>query len=142
MAATAAIVVLLFGAAGCSRDHGSKEAFCKEIKRVPSLDTVVEGFADADPQELAARLHAANASYAALHDAAPKQIRSQVGEVQGLADVVTAAVEDHHDDPEAAAAEIRKAMASHKGAKAATVAVAAYAKANCDVDLNPSLSGG
>lgn len=142
LAAATAILLALLTMAGCSRDHGSQEAFCKEIKRVPSLDTVVEGFSDADPQELSARLKAANASYAALQKAAPKEIRSQVGEVEDLVDVVTQAVEDHHDDPEAAAAQVRRAMASHPDAKTATVAVAKYAKTNCDVDLNPTLNGG
>ena len=142
LAAATAILLLVLASTACSRDHGSKAAFCKEIKRVPSLDTVVQGFSDADPQELTARLKAANASYAALHKAAPKEIRGQVGEVEDLVDVVTTAVQDHHDDPEAAASQIRKAMASHPDAKKATVAVAKYAKANCDVDLNPTLNGG
>lgn len=130
---------LLVAAPACSRDKGSKEAFCEQVAKVPALDSVVQGFADADPDELTERLDGAKDSYAALASSAPGDIRGDVAQVDSLVEVVTDAVAEHHDDPEAVTSEIRDAMADHQGADEASKRVAAYAERTCGVELNPAV---
>jgi hypothetical protein len=141
IAALAAACLVLAGAS-CSRNQGSDEAFCKEIRRTPTLESVVTGFADADPEELDTRLDAARDAYGRLRRSAPSGVRGDVGPVVDLADAVIAAVDEHHDDPEAVAAEVREAVERHDDAAAAAVKVAAYAKKSCGVDLNPVVDEG
>jgi hypothetical protein len=133
---------LLVAGTACSRDKGSDEAFCKEVKRTPTLESVVSGFADADPEELATRLDAARDAYGRLRRSAPSGVRGDVGPVVDLAEEVIAAVDDHHDDPEAVAAAVREAVDRHEDAEASSARVAAYAKKACGVDLNPVVEGG
>lgn len=141
LAALAAAWLVLAGAA-CSRDKGSDEAFCKEVRRTPTLESVVSGFADADPEELDTRLEAARDAYGKLRRSAPSAVRDDVGRVVDLANEVITAVEDHHDDPEAVAAQVRKAVDRHDDAARSAVKVAAYAKKTCGVDLNPVVDEG
>ena len=77
IAALAAATLLVAGAS-CTRDKGSDEAFCKEIRRTPTLESVVTGFAEADPEELATRLDAARDDYGRLRSSAPSGVRSDV----------------------------------------------------------------
>lgn len=140
--AAAAAASLLVGGAACTRDQGSDEAFCKEVRRTPTLESVVSGFADADPEELATRLDAARDAFERLRRSAPDAIRGDVGSVVDLAGEVITAVEDHHDDPEAVAAQVRKAVDRHDDAAKASTKVVAYAKKTCGVDLNPVVDEG
>ncbi len=140
--AALAAATMVVGTAACTRDGGSADAFCKEIRRTPTLESVVTGFAEADPEELSTRLDAARNAYARLRRSAPSAVRGDVGPVVDLADEVITAVADHHDDPEAVTDAVRKAVDRHDDAAAAAEKVAAYAKKTCGVDLNPVVDEG
>ncbi|CAN5408917.1 hypothetical protein BH10ACT1_BH10ACT1_18720 [soil metagenome] len=125
--------------AACSKDSGSEAEFCREVKEIPTLDSVVAGFADTEPSALDARLDDASAAYAALRRSAPDDIADSVDEVTDLVDAVIDAVRSHPDDPEAAAAQLRTAVEDHPGGAAASEQVVAYASEHCQVELDPSV---
>ncbi|MEZ5178001.1 MAG: hypothetical protein R2746_06870 [Acidimicrobiales bacterium] len=77
-----------------------------------------------------------------MRHAAPGAIRSDVGAVVDLADEVIGAVADHHDDPEAVAAQLRTSVARHEGAAGSSAKVVDYARRTCGVDLNPVVADG
>ncbi|HEX2575119.1 MAG TPA: hypothetical protein VHK88_02150 [Aquihabitans sp.] len=133
---------LALAAAACTDDVGSEEAFCDRVATVPPLATLLTGFDDADPAELSRRLDSASSAYDDLRDAAPQEIRDDVGEVVRLVQAVIDAVEADADDPEAAADRLRAAMADHRGGEAAALEVAAYASDRCGVELNPTVDDG
>lgn len=133
-----AVTLIIGGAAvGCTEDAGTAKAFCKQVAKVPPLDTVVEGFASADPDELTGRLEGARQAYQALADAAPGDINGSTEALVDLVEAVIDGVAAHRTDPEAAADTIRAAVAERPDATEAAAEVAAYAKVRCDVDLNP-----
>jgi len=128
---------LLVGAAtGCSHG-GSTNAFCEALGKAPALDTVVEGFADADHDELVQRLADARRAYQRLADTAPDSIDGPTDQLVALVDAVLDGVADHPDDPEAAADQIRSTVAERPDSTEAAAQVATWAKEHCDVDLNP-----
>ena len=127
------------GATACSKNQGSQEAFCRQIRTVPPLAAVISGFANEDPTELQNRLGAARTAYAELGEAAPKEIAADVKTSIDLVDAVIDAVATQGDDPEAVATQVRRAVKANSGATAASTRVAAYAKKSCDVDVNPTV---
>lgn len=133
------IALAAVGFVGCSSDGGSQEAFCTQVRKVQPLEVLLAGFTEADPVELARRLDNGADDYAALLDASPGAIRGDVGQVVDLVDAVIAAVRAHRNDPEAAGAQVRVAVADHPKAAASSTAVATYAKDRCGVDLNPTV---
>ncbi|MCU1496833.1 MAG: hypothetical protein JWM47_786 [Acidimicrobiales bacterium] len=137
MALALALVVAVVG--GCTKETGSEAEFCREVKRIPPLETVVTGFVNTDPVALGARLDDAEAAYDALLDAAPGEIRGSVREMNSLVDAVIAAVRRHPDDPEAAASELRKALLSNRGGATASAKVVRYTGEHCGLDLAPSV---
>lgn len=136
-----ALFVLLsaFGVSACGKSQGSQEAFCRQIRTVPPLAAVISGFANEDPTELQNRLGAARTAYTELGEAAPKEIAADVETSIDLVNAVIDAVATQGDDPEAVAAQIRRAVKANSGATAASTRVAAYAKKSCDVDVNPTV---
>lgn len=140
-AASAAVVLVLAAAGGtaCTKDQGSTEAFCREVRLVPPLASVVSGYAEADPATLDQRLDEAAAAYRRLADAAPSDVRGDVRTMTDLVDAVLDAVRANDGDPDATAADLRAAMKRHEGAQAASLAVAAFARTHCDVELNPTV---
>lgn len=143
VAAIALAVVAVAGPAACADDGGggSEDAFCAQVARVPSLAAALSNFTDRDPAALRARLDDARAAYDALVDAAPDDVRADTRTVVDLIDEVIDAVDAHPDDNEAAAAELRAAVADHPDAGDAAGRVSAYAKATCDIDLDPTAPG-
>ena len=127
------------GAPACSKDQGSQAAFCRQIRTVPPLASVISGFANEDPTELQNRLGAARTAYTELGEAAPKEIAADVKISIDLVEAVIDAVATKGDDPEAVATQVRRVVKADTGAAAASTRVAAYAKKNCDVDLNPTV---
>ena len=95
--------------------------------------------AEADPATLDQRLDEAAAAYRRLADAAPSDVRGDVRTMTDLVDAVLDAVRANDGDPDATAADLRAAMKRHEGAQAASVAVAAFARTHCDVELNPTV---
>lgn len=138
LAATATVGAL----AGCTTEPGSTEAFCLEVRKVPSLEAALTRFSEADPDVLAERIDQARDAYDALADAAPSEIDAETDDVVALVDEVLTAVEDHPTDPEAAADQLRDAMADHPDAAASQAAVSEFAKTECDVTLDPTLPEG
>lgn len=138
-AVVAALAIAATGLAGCSSDGGSQAAFCAQVRKVQPLEVLLAGFTEADPVELARRLDTGAAAYADLLDASPGEVRGDVRQVVELVDEVIAAVRAHRNDPEAAAAQVRAAVADHPKAAESTTAVAAHAKDRCGVDLNPTV---
>jgi hypothetical protein len=127
---------------GCTSDGGSTEAFCAQVAKVPSLESVLSRFSEADTTVLDDRIDQARTAYADLAEAAPKAIDDETDEVVSLVDDILDAVEQHPTDPAKAATQLRKAMAAHKGIDADRAKVAAYAQKQCDVQLDPTLSEG
>lgn len=140
-AAAALAACLLLLASGCSKDEGSTEAFCAQVKQVPALETVLDRFSEADPAVLADRIEQARTAYADLADAAPEEIAEPTEAVVDLVDATLDAVEDHPTDPSAASAQLRKAVAASKGIDADRKEVAAFAQDRCDVRLDATLGG-
>ncbi len=142
VAAVALAGLLATATASCTQDQGSEKAFCKQVGKAPTVESVVAGFTNADPGELQARFGEATDAYAGLRDAAPSEIRDDMGTVADLVDAVVAAVKENRDDPEAVADQVRAAVKDHPGAIKATVTVAAYAAGHCNLQLNPSVDEG
>jgi hypothetical protein len=139
---TVALVALAVAVApsGCSRSSGSTEAFCREVRQVPALESVLNRFSEADPDLLADRIAKARAAYERLADAAPGEIRDETAQVVELVDAVLQAVEDHPSDPAAAADQLREAVADQPEAERSRAEVAAFAQERCDVRLDPTLA--
>ncbi|MEO6630003.1 MAG: hypothetical protein ABIP03_15715 [Aquihabitans sp.] len=127
------------GVGACSKDQGSQAAFCRQIRTVPPLASVISGYANEDPTELQSRLGAARLAYTQLGEAAPKEIADDVEISLDLVEAVIDAVATKGDDPEAVAAQIRRVVKADTGASAASTRVADYAEKNCNVDLNPTV---
>ncbi len=135
----ATAIALGGGAASCSDDDGSAEDFCAQITGLPALESVLSRFSEADPEQLADSIARARRAYRDLEAAAPGEIRSETATVVDLVDDILDAVDRHPDDPQAAADELRSAMDEHPDVEPARAAVAAYAEAECDVELDPTL---
>jgi hypothetical protein len=139
LAAGLAALVLSTSAAACTDDDtGSVAEFCKQVKRLPPLDTVLRGYSGLDAQELQARLDAARTGYDDLADAAPGDIGDDVDRVAELVRLVVRAVADHPDDPDAVAREVQRGTREISGSATASQRVVAYAKDHCQVDLDPT----
>src|SRR3954451_1201181 len=123
-----AATVITMSVAGCTHDKTSYTAFCKQLKKTPSMTSAVTGYTDADSQELQKRLTSARAAYAKLADTAPDEIESAVKTVVALADIVIDAVAQHPGDQAALARQVAKRSAAHKDAQAATARLATAAK--------------
>ena len=139
--AVAAALVLAAAAGACTEDRGSTKAFCTQVKQVPALETVLDRFSEADPGVLADRIEQARDAYDDLAAAAPDQIAEETDEVVSLVDATLDAVEEHPTDPAQASAQLRKAVAAHKGVESARAEVAAFAQDKCDVRLDATLTG-
>jgi hypothetical protein len=140
--ATAAVAGLALLGAGCSDDEPAVGSFCDELRQAPSLAAVLTGFADQDAAQLDEQLDEAEAQYGDLRESAPDVIEPDVKSTVDLVDAVIAAVREERDDPVAAAEGVRNVLADHPDAETAGLAVADYARAECDVDLNPELNAG
>jgi hypothetical protein len=134
-----AIAVVVGPIVACSSDSGSREAFCAEVVTVPSLETVLAGFAERDPQTRERRLGEAGAAYAELREASPDEIDGPVGQVVDLVEDLLETVTEHGDDPEVVADELRSSMGDHEGVQDAAIEVVAYAAEQCDVALDPAV---
>jgi uncharacterized protein HemY len=134
-----AIVIAATAATGCGGDEGSTASFCAEVAEVPALESVLARFSEADPQVLQDRIDRARSAYEDLAEAAPGSISAETDEVVELVDEVLAAVEDHPNDPAAAADQLRVVMAEHEGVDAARREVASFAQEECDLRLDPTL---
>lgn len=130
--------LVCFGAfAGCSDDEPAVGSFCDELRQAPSLAAVLTGFADQDAGQLDQQLDEAEAQYADLREAAPAEIGPDVERTVDLVGAVIVAVRSESDDPVAAAAAVRSVIADHPDAETSALAVADYARNECDVELNP-----
>jgi hypothetical protein len=134
LAAAAGLVV------GCSDEpEASPETFCGALRQVPSLASVFTGFADQDPGRLDRSLDDAEAAFGRLRETAPDDIAPDVDEVVDLVQAVIDGVRANDTDPEAAAADIRAAVDDHPDAVTSSLAVADYARNQCNVELNPTV---
>ena len=139
-AAAAAVATIAAGGLGaCTTEPGSTEAFCREVRKAPSLEAVLNRFSETDPDVLAERIDRARDAYEALAEAAPSEIDAETDDVVALVDEVLTAVEDHPTDPAAAADQLREAMADHPDAEASQAAVSEFALTECGVTLDPTL---
>ena len=127
------------GLSACTDSPGSKDDFCEQGAKVPSLEAVLSRFSETDPDVLAERIDNARAAYADLASAAPSAIDSETDSVVALVDDVLNAVEDNPEDPAKAAAQLREAMVTHEDVDDAQVTVAAYALDECGVRLDATL---
>ena len=132
-----AVVALSFATVGCSHHQGSQAKFCAQVKEVPALQTVLQGYQTADATELQARLSSARSHYDALVSAAPSSIHDDVATLVGLVDAVIDSTKAHPHDAKAIAADLRTYVKAHPGANAATSKVDTYASDTCGVDLGP-----
>ena len=123
---------------GCSKESGSQESFCADLRKVPTLESVVADYADADPDELATRLDEAEAAFEQLRDSAPEEIDADVDAMVDLVVEILDTVRDHQEDPDAVANDLRDAMKGRLGAAKSSLRVAAYGATKCDVTLNPA----
>ncbi|WP_426572081.1 hypothetical protein [Aquihabitans sp. McL0605] len=140
---TSIALAALVGAAalvGCSHPTGSKAKFCAQVRKVPALESVLAHFSETDPDVLNDRITKARAAYDQLTEDAPSAIDVQTDQVVKLVDDILDAVEQHPTDPAKAAAQLRKAVAVDKQVGAARTKVAAYAKTECGVQLDATLT--
>lgn len=138
LAAGAAVTVLALGGAGCTRDHGSRKAFCEQVRRVPRLSDVLAGYQRADPTEFDRRLAAARSAYSSLRSSAPSDLRGDATAMVDLVDAIFDAVAAHRDDPTAATTAVREAARAHPDAAPAAEKVVTYAREQCSVTLEPA----
>ena len=139
-----AALALAFAAvamSSCTDDGGATEDFCAEVQSLPSLESVLSRFSDADPDVLAERIDQAREAYHDLADAAPTEVAAATEDVVDLVDAILDAVADHPEDPAAAADQLRAAVAEHPEVETSRAEVAAFAEGRCDVELDPTLSG-
>lgn len=125
--------------AGCADEEPSVGSFCDELRQAPSLAAVVTGFADQDPSRLTAALDDTAEAYADVRAAAPDDIAPDVDRTVDLVDAVIDAIRRHGDDPVAAAAAVREVVAAMPDAGTSSLAVADYARAECQLELNPAV---
>ena len=132
------VACALAGLAGCSKEAGSEKAFCTDLRKVPTLESVVADYADTDPEELTARIDEAEQAFEQLRTSAPAEIDSDVDAMVDLVDDVLAAVRTNQEDPDTVAKNLREAMRGQLGAAKSSLRVAAYGATKCNVTLNPA----
>jgi hypothetical protein len=137
-----AIIVLVTGLGACTKDEGSTAEFCARVEEVPALESVLARFSEADPDVLADRIAKARGAYDDLAEAAPPEIADETDAVVSLVNDILDAVEEHPTDPAKAATQLRAAVAEHKGVAADRSKVADFAQAQCDVQLDATLTEG
>ena len=141
-ALTASVLLVVALASACTNDGGSPEEFCAQVKKVPALEAVLARFSEADTDLLDDRIAKAREAYDDLAAAAPSEIDDETDQVVSLVNDILDAVEQNPDDPAKASSQLRKAMADHEGVDADRAKVAAYAKEQCDVQLDATLTEG
>ena len=137
--AVVASAVLLVGASACTRDKASQGSFCEELRQVPTLASVISGFADQDLSQLESRLDETMDQFEDLRASAPDEIGSDVDRTVDLVEAVVEAVRANHSDPDAAAAQVRAVVADHPEAETSSRAVTDYAREQCRIELNPTV---
>lgn len=127
-------------AAACGSDGGDNQSFCAALRSAPTLESVVSGFTGLDDAELTRRLDQAESAYGRVERAAPDAVGDDVETVVSVVDAVIASVRINRDDPAAAVTAVRFAIEDHPDLQGASTRVAAYAKDECELDLNPGIT--
>lgn len=136
----AAALVGLSGLVACGSDGDSDRSFCAALASAPTLESVVSGFSSVDASELTRRLDRASSAYATVARTAPDSVDDDVDEVVGVVDAVIEAVRANAEDPEAAVTAVRAAVERRPDLSGASGRIAAYAKDECELDLNPGIT--
>ena len=130
------LVVTAAATSGCARAHGSKEAFCEQLRKTPAIATALAGYPSGDGSSYVEQLREARQAFGALQRAAPRSIRADVGSVGELVDEIVKAIEKHPDEPTAVASQLRMDMLSAPSSAKAALNVGNYATKECGVALN------
>lgn len=129
------LVVVAAGVSGCAKAHGSREAFCEQLRKTPALATALAGYPSGDAATYAKQLRQARQAFGDLQKAAPRSIRADVGSVGELVNDIVKAIEQHPDDPAGVASALRMRMMSSPSAAKAAVNVGNYASKECGIKL-------
>ena len=132
-----ALVVTAVATSGCAKAHGSKEAFCTQLRKTPAIATALAGYPSGDASSYVEQLHEARDAFGELQKAAPRSIRADVGSVGALVDDIVRAIEKNPDDPTAVAGQLRMQMLSSPSSAKSALNVGNYATKECGVALNP-----
>ena len=131
----APVVLLALAAtvgAACTKDHGSAEELCAELKG-GSYASVFNGFDPADPAKALDQLRTARVTLGDLKDKAPKEQRAdlqiEIDYVQDLIDVVAPLGDDA--DVSQVAAAIQTTTKAHPDVDKAAARLAAFQKTSC-----------
>jgi len=140
VSAAVGIIVMVGSVSACTADESASSTdFCSALRRVPSLASVLSGFADQQPGQLTRALDDAETAFEHLGEAAPEEIAPDVTAVVDLVRAVIDAVRTNPSDPDEAAAAVRAAVKEHDRAVTSSLAVADYARTKCHVELNPTV---
>ena len=140
VSAAVGVIVLIGSVSACTADESASSTdFCSALRRVPSLASVLSGFADQQPGQLTRALDDAETAFEHLGEAAPEEIAPDVTAVVDLVRAVIDAVRSNPSDPDKAAAAVRGAVKEHDRAVTSSLAVADYARTKCHVELNPTV---
>ncbi len=129
-------VIALLAPVGCARSKANKQAFCRELRRAPSLEEIYAGLASDDPATLRQKARQTTQQFRQLLRSAPREIRSKVSEVARLVDRIAKAIEQSPDDLASVAANLRGNLISNLGAGRAGLELASYSLEKCHYDLN------
>jgi hypothetical protein len=139
LAAACAAALVLVGAPACSDDDGgSREAFCAALPRTPDLATVLDDLDGTPPAELEPRLDDGVDRFRDLEDAAPDQIRDEVGRVADVVEEILDVVREHADDREVLRDELTERDGRLLAVGPAAQRVVDYARRACGVELGGS----
>lgn len=133
-----AVVVGLI-APGCARNHASKAAFCRQLRKTPDLSQVLVGYTNDAKPALQQKKRDAAAQFSKLERSAPRDIRSDVGTLSDLVDRVLETVNESPNDPSLIRYRLERLASTNAGAGKAALRMAGYAMKECKIDINNDL---
>lgn len=131
-----AVAIALSLGPGCHSGGGSKEAFCAQVAQIPNLRTLFDTYDPTNPDAAKAQLDHEVAQLRTLQDASPSEVRDDVKIVADVAAKLVDAI--GAIDPQAPLAGLQALdgiQADFDRVEAASTSVAAYASAQCGIEL-------
>ena len=133
------VVLGLVVPAGCAKNHASKAAFCRQLKKTPGMSQVFSGFGIDNTPTLQKKMRDAAAEFSKLERTAPREIRSSVGALADAVDRIVDTVNQSPDDAGLIRFRLTRTFSIDTGTGKATLKVADYALKECKVDINSLL---
>lgn len=116
----------------CSDDEGSAAELCAAVREQPGVTNAFAGFDPTDTERALEQLRAARVTLGELRDAAPSEVRDELGvEIAYLQALVEGLETVDGQDPAETVALVQQITDQHPGVEGAAANLAAFAEESC-----------